>query len=66
MSRTIRKDKFDKKYSEGQTRQAAYRCRCFYCTGKPKSTGNAHLKEFKKELKEILGYSSVVEHLTDN
>lgn len=58
MSRTIRKDKYDKKYSEGQTKKARYRCNCSYCTGidKQKLIDVISKREMKKEIQE---YSSI-------
>lgn len=41
MSRTIRKDKNDKKYPDGRlTEDVFYRCNCFYCTGGSKYERN--------------------------
>jgi hypothetical protein len=48
MSRTIRRDKLDRKYSFKLKDYSGYRCRCFFCTGKDRKD----LKEkiMKKEL----------------
>ena len=53
MSRTIRKDRNDKKYKESlKKKEARYKCRCEYCTGVDKN--NLCEKIAEKGLKEQL------------
>jgi len=56
MSRTIRKDRRDVEYPEGQYNidLHVYKCRCEYCRGKNNRKANSHKKEYQKELQEIV------------
>ena len=59
MSRTIRKDRHDVKYKEGQTcDRYVYKCTCNRCTGKNSNVAKAHKKQMQVEIME---YNSGVE-----
>lgn len=52
MSRTLRKDKSDKVYPEGQTNGVWFRCSCSYCNGEEKR--HLEKQELAKDLKREL------------
>ena len=54
MGKTIRKDRRDIKYKEGQTRDRfVYRCKCNRCVGKNDTKEKSLKKEFNEQLKKI-------------
>ena len=55
MSRTIRKDRNGKTFTEGRTAKVRYGCRCSYCTGVARKALVEKLttEDLKKQLKEI-------------
>ena len=55
MSRTIRKDKNGKTFTEGRTAKVIYGCRCSYCTGVDRKALVEKLttEDLKKQLKEM-------------
>jgi len=54
MSRTIRKDRNNKKYNEGRNKpEVHYRCTCYFCTG-GKDRDEENAKIFKRNKHKIL------------
>ena len=55
MSRTIRKDRNDKRYKESlKKKETRYKCRCGYCTGVSKNLICEKIaeKELKRQIKD--------------
>ena len=62
MSRTIRKDRRDRRYQEGRDWYQengktisfyTYKCKCSYCTNKKTTLDRVLIKDFKTQLREI-------------
>jgi hypothetical protein len=68
MSRTYRKNKFNKKYTDSKRElERRYECNCWYCQGIGLEARKNKNKKFLDEevRKEIMEHSSGVEHRTD-